>query len=65
MIRGIHHIAISTPDLDRLADLEPGSVDLAYLDPPFNTGGRQSRTRIATVRDENGDPVLGNPEGDR
>lgn len=31
------------------------SFDLIYIDPPFNTGKTQARTRIQTVRDENGD----------
>lgn len=31
------------------------SFDLIYLDPPFNTGRRQSRTRLRTVRDPAGD----------
>ena len=31
------------------------SVDLIYIDPPFNTGKVQSRTQISTVRDEKGD----------
>jgi len=33
-------------------------VDLIYIDPPFNTGKVQQRTRLRTVRDEqNGDRV--------
>ncbi len=40
------------PVLRRLpADL----ADLIYIDPPFNTGKAQSRTRLSTVRDEDGD----------
>ncbi len=31
------------------------SVDLIYIDPPFNTGGSQKRMRIKAVADENGD----------
>jgi len=31
------------------------SVDLIYIDPPFNTGKTQKQTRIKTVRSENGD----------
>ncbi len=31
------------------------SVELIYIDPPFNTGKAQSRAQIRTVRDENGD----------
>ena len=33
------------------------SFDLIYIDPPFNTGKVQERTRIQTVRDEQGDRV--------
>jgi site-specific DNA-methyltransferase (adenine-specific) len=43
---------------DNLAVLRqvPGeSVDLVYVDPPFNTGKRQTRTALRTVRDEGGD----------
>jgi site-specific DNA-methyltransferase (adenine-specific) len=32
--------------------LASGSVDLIYVDPPFNTGKVQSRTRLRTRRDE-------------
>ena len=42
-------------NLSVLHDLPPESVDLIYIDPPFNTGKVQSRTRLSTVRDENGD----------
>jgi site-specific DNA-methyltransferase (adenine-specific) len=31
------------------------SVELIYIDPPFNTGVTQKRTRIRTVRDTDGD----------
>ena len=34
-----------------------GSVNLIYVDPPFNTGGRQSRLQLKTVRSEQGDRV--------
>lgn len=33
------------------------SFDLIYIDPPFNTGKRQTRTQIKTVRDDQGDRV--------
>lgn len=42
---------------DNLAILEglaPGSVDLIYIDPPFNTGLTQKRTRISARRSEAG-----------
>jgi len=33
------------------------SVDLVYIDPPFNTGRTQARTSMTTVRDPEGDRV--------
>ncbi len=38
-----------------LADLPDGSVNLVYIDPPFNTGKAQRQTQIKTVRSEAGD----------
>ncbi len=35
-----------------LPAMADGSVDLIYIDPPFNTGATQRRTRIRTVRDD-------------
>lgn len=35
--------------------MKNGSIDLIYIDPPFNTGKKQTRTRIKTVKSENGD----------
>jgi len=40
-----------------LRSLPSASVPLIYIDPPFNTGRRQSRTRIKTVRDAAGDRI--------
>ena len=43
---------------DNLAILQSfpaDSVDLVYIDPPFNTGHAQSRTQLRTERSENGD----------
>jgi site-specific DNA-methyltransferase (adenine-specific) len=41
--------------VSRLADR---SVDLIYVDPPFNTGGKRTLQRLRTIRDEqNGDRV--------
>ena len=37
--------------LRRFAD---GSFDFIYIDPPFNTGKSQSRTRLRTARDDDG-----------
>jgi site-specific DNA-methyltransferase (adenine-specific) len=45
---------------DNLAVLQgmaANSVELIYVDPPFNTGKRQARTQMKTVRDELGDRV--------
>jgi site-specific DNA-methyltransferase (adenine-specific) len=42
-------------NLPVLQRLLADSVDLIYIDPPFNTGKVQSRTRLSTVRDDNGD----------
>ena len=38
-----------------LAGFADASFDLVYIDPPFNTGKAQSRTRLTTVRDASGD----------
>ena len=40
-----------------LNKLESNSIDLIYIDPPFNTGKVQSRTRIKTKRSLNGDRI--------
>lgn len=40
-----------------LQRLSPSSVDLIYIDPPFNTGKTQTRHQIATIRDRDGDRV--------
>jgi site-specific DNA-methyltransferase (adenine-specific) len=45
---------------DNLAVLQgmvADSVELIYVDPPFNTGKRQNRTQMKTIRDEQGDRV--------
>ncbi len=44
-------------NLEVLRDLPDGCVHLLYVDPPFNTGRRQVRTQMKTVRDEAGDRV--------
>ena len=40
-----------------LAGMPDASVDLIYIDPPFNTGHVQSRTQLRTTRDKDGDRV--------
>lgn len=49
-----HHIYLSD-NLPVLAALPDESVELIYIDPPFNTGKSQARTQIKTVANETGD----------
>ncbi len=42
-------------NLEVLKSFDAGSFDMIYIDPPFNTGRTQARTRIKTVRDDTGD----------
>ncbi len=42
-------------NLKILREMKTESVDLIYIDPPFNTGKTQKMTSIRTVKDENGD----------
>jgi len=42
-------------NLPILRELETSSVDLIYIDPPFNTGKQQARTQVRTARSEAGD----------
>ena len=42
-------------NLPILQELPGESIDLIYIDPPFNTGKAQSRTQISVVRDDGGD----------
>jgi len=42
-------------NLPILQEMPSGSVDLIYIDPPFNTGRVQQRTQVKTVRSETGD----------
>lgn len=44
-------------NLPILQSLSSESVDLIYIDPPFNTGKQQKRTQIKTTRSEDGDRV--------
>lgn len=44
-------------NLKALRGMASGSAALIYIDPPFNTGRRQARLRMKTVRDEAGDRV--------
>jgi site-specific DNA-methyltransferase (adenine-specific) len=42
-------------NLSVLSQIEDESIDLIYIDPPFNTGKVQGRTQIKTVRSAAGD----------
>ncbi|MCX7029094.1 MAG: DNA methyltransferase [Spirochaetes bacterium] len=42
-------------NLDILQHMPDSSMDLIYIDPPFNTGKVQARAAIKTIRDERGD----------
>jgi site-specific DNA-methyltransferase (adenine-specific) len=44
-------------NLPILQKMASDSIDLIYIDPPFNTGKSQSRKQIKTVADENGDRI--------
>src|SRR5258708_4831880 len=44
-------------NLGVLQGMKTGSIELIYVDPPFNTGKRQNRTQMKTIRDEAGDRV--------
>jgi len=41
-------------NLSILKDFQDESFDLIYIDPPFNTGKTQARSRIRTIRDPEG-----------
>lgn len=42
-------------NLEILKTLASSSVDLIYIDPPFNTGHTQARTQLRTERSDSGD----------
>jgi site-specific DNA-methyltransferase (adenine-specific) len=54
VVTGTIHFA---ENLEFLRALPSASVDLIYIDPPFNTGKVQQRTQIKTVRSAEGDRV--------
>ena len=44
-------------NLEVLRGMEAETAELIYVDPPFNTGRKQARVQMKTVRDEGGDRV--------
>lgn len=53
--RGERGVVIHADNLAALARISTESVDLVYVDPPFNTGKEQRRLRLRTRRDPRGD----------
>ena len=52
---GADDLLIEADCADVLARLPDGVFDMAYVDPPFNTGRPQRRERLRVVRDADGD----------
>lgn len=50
----MHEIHLAD-NLSVLESMEDGSIDLIYVDPPFNTGKTQTRTQVRTVQSASGD----------
>ena len=55
LLNGVRGRVVQADNLFVLADLPEASIDLIYVDPPFNTGKRQTLRRMRTIRDEHGD----------
>lgn len=51
---GVNRI-VHGDNLEALRKMESGSAALIYVDPPFNTGRKQTRPRLRTVQDPAGD----------
>lgn len=51
----MNNVIIYGNNLPILENLASSSVELIYIDPPFNTGKTQTRHQIATIRDDEGD----------
>lgn len=54
---GARDLVIHADNAAVLPELPAGAFRMIYLDPPFNTGRRQARQGMRTVRDEDGDRV--------
>jgi site-specific DNA-methyltransferase (adenine-specific) len=54
---GEHGLVVLADNLAVLRQLSAESVDLVYIDPPFNTGRAQTRDVLRTSRDPDGDRV--------
>jgi site-specific DNA-methyltransferase (adenine-specific) len=51
------HRIVQGDNLEVLEAMDTASVQLIYVDPPFNTGKRQFRPQMKTVRDADGDRI--------
>lgn len=56
-MRDMENKIIFDDNLPTLKAMPSESVDLIYIDPPFNTGKEQARKQIRVEKDENGDRV--------
>jgi site-specific DNA-methyltransferase (adenine-specific) len=54
ILEGATGLIVPGDNLSFLRGLPDESIDLIYVDPPFNTGKRQTLRRLKTVRDEEG-----------
>jgi site-specific DNA-methyltransferase (adenine-specific) len=54
-VRPVDDLVLLGDNLELLRRFEDGVFQLAYLDPPFNTGRRQSRRMLSTAADPAGD----------
>jgi site-specific DNA-methyltransferase (adenine-specific) len=54
-VRPSEDLVLLGDNLELMRELDDGLFQLAYLDPPFNTGKRQRRRTLATVADSSGD----------
>jgi DNA modification methylase len=54
-VRPSQDLVLLGENLELMRELDDGLFQLAYLDPPFNTGRKQRRRTLATVADAAGD----------
>lgn len=50
-------LVVQADNVEVLRELADASVDLVYVDPPFNTGRTQKRAQLRTERDPDGDRI--------
>lgn len=57
MVKDFNGRVVLGDNLEVLRQIPDGSINLIYIDPPFNTGRQQSRTQIRVERNNEGDRV--------